>query len=58
MSCAPPLDAARKIQCRRDKKFQSRVDFFDTMDLGVEKNEGGFAEKIPSNYQTKKYFNP
>jgi hypothetical protein len=24
------------------------------MDLGVEKNEGGLAEKIPSSYQTKK----
>jgi hypothetical protein len=26
------------------------------MDLGVEKNEGGLAEKIPSSYQTKKNF--
>jgi hypothetical protein len=29
--------------------------FFDAMDLGVEKNEGGLAEKIPSSYQTKKF---
>ncbi len=29
--------------------------FFDAMDLGVEKNEGGLAEKIPSSYQNKKF---
>jgi hypothetical protein len=48
MSCASPLGPPRKIQRSRDKKFQSRTDFFDAMDLGVEKNEGGLAEKIPS----------
>jgi hypothetical protein len=46
----------RKIQRSRDKKIsiQNRF-FFDAMDLGVEKNEGGLAEKIPSSYQTKKF---
>jgi hypothetical protein len=44
MSCAPLLDAPRKIQRRREKN-QSRVDFFNAMALGAEKKPWGHCGK-------------
>jgi len=39
----------------RQKNFNPEQIFFDAMDLGAKKNEGGLAEKIPSSYQTKNF---
>jgi hypothetical protein len=58
MSCAPPLGPPRKIQRSRDKKFQSRTDFFDAMDLGAEKKRGGPCGKNTKQLPRQKFFSP
>jgi hypothetical protein len=58
MSCAPPLDAPRKIQRRRDKKFRFRADFFNAMALGAEKKRWGHCGKNSKQLPNQKNFQP
>lgn len=47
-----------KLSAADTKKFQSRTDFFDAMDLGVEKKREGHCGKNTKQLSNQKIFHP